>query len=326
MKHENEAVLVMKNILYKILYKLGYEKRYGKVMKKFLRVEKTAYNNQVILSESKANQLIIESIKAGKPCFIARLGSVELSVLYNYYLFANKKSVKWDFRILENLHRNAGFFPITNYQVEQFANLYKEELKEIDIMGVWFNEGEEEICKQFCKNVEYIPLAAIEPYYHENPWSEYLAGKKLLVIHPFEDSIKYQYHNHRDLLFSNKKILPEFDLITIKAVQTIANNNSEGFKNWFDALDWTYKQIDQLDFDIAIIGAGAYGLPLGAYIKRKGKMAIHMGGATQVLFGILGKRWESMPEISKHFNNNWKRPFPNEVPSGSKTIEDGCYW
>ncbi len=309
-----------------MLFSLGFEKRYGKLRKKYNHKIKSNYNNQVIHSESSANQLIIDNIKKGKPFFVSRLGSVELSVLFNHYLFRNKKDVIWGNEILENLNRNAGFFPISNNNIERFVNLYNNDLNEVDIMGVWFNEGEEEICNQYCKQVDYIPLASIEPYYHQNPWSEFLKGKRVLVIHPFEDSIQHQYKKFRNKLFVDEKVLPEFELITIKAVQTIAKNDGGEYQNWFEALQSMYHQIDNLDFDMAIIGAGAYGLPLGAYIKRKGKMAIHMGGATQVMFGILGKRWESMPSVNKHFNENWKRPFPHEVPARSFEIEAGCYW
>ena len=50
--------------------------------------------------------------------------------------------------------------------------------------------------------------------------------------------------------------------------------------------------LDKQDYDICLIGAGAYGFPLAAHVKRKGKKAIHLGGALQLLFGVKGKRWE----------------------------------
>jgi hypothetical protein len=46
-------------------------------------------------------------------------------------------------------------------------------------------------------------------------------------------------------------------------------------------LPWHAKDIDCLEFDVALIGAGAYGLPLAACVKRLGKKAIHMGGVTK---------------------------------------------
>jgi hypothetical protein len=68
--------------------------------------------------------------------------------------------------------------------------------------------------------------------------------------------------------------------------------------------------IDGKDFDVAIIGCGAYGFPLAAHLKRLGKKAIYMGGATQLLFGIKGKRWDNYRLISNFFNEHWVRPSP----------------
>ena len=85
-------------------------------------------------------------------------------------------------------------------------------------------------------------------------------------------------------------------------------------------------EISKYDFDIAIIGAGAYSLPLAAYVKQLGKIAVQMSGSTQILFGIKGKRWEQIPEISKFFNENWIRPSEDETPKGSTKVEGGSYW
>lgn len=45
----------------------------------------------------------------------------------------------------------------------------------------------------------------------------------------------------------------------------------------------------KINFDTAIIGCGAYGMPLAAQIKNAGRQAIHLGGAVQLLFGIKGE-------------------------------------
>ena len=77
------------------------------------------------------------------------------------------------------------------------------------------------------------------------------------------------------------------------------------------------KEIAHRDFDVALIGAGAYGLFLATECKRLGKVGIHIGGATQLLFGILGKRWTDpsspdsssvLPFINEHWTGpaNWK--------------------
>ena len=129
----------------------------------------------------------------------------------------------------------------------------------------------------------------LEPWFADDPWTQALAGKKVLVIHPFDELIQEQYAK-REQLFPQKNILPEFKLITLKAVLTIAGSKDERFDTWFDALDYMCSEADKIDFDVAIIGCGAYGYPLAAHIKRSGKIAIHLGGVTQALFGIKGKR------------------------------------
>ena len=97
------------------------------------------------------------------------------------------------------------------------------------------------------------------------------------------------------------------------------------YNNWFDALDDMIRKVDTVDFDVAIIGCGAYGMPLAAHIKQIGKQAIHLGGATQLMFGIMGKRWDHIPEIHSLVNENWVRPMENETPKCSNDIEAGCY-
>lgn len=88
-------------------------------------------------------------------------------------------------------------------------------------------------------------------------------------------------------------------------------------------------EINKTDFDIAIIGCGAYGFSLAAHVKRIGKKAVHLGGATQLLFGIIGKRWESADIYIKKFtfkNDYWVRPLESEKPNNSEKVEGSTYW
>ena len=129
-------------------------------------------------------------------------------------------------------------------------------------------------------------------------------------------------------------------MLTLKAVQTVAGTKSE-FADWFAALRWMENEISQTDFDIAIIGCGAYGLPLAAHVKRLGKQAIHMAGGTQLLFGILGRRWTEEYPLKKTwyyrdqaisldytpiFNDSWIYPLPCDTVEGAGVVEGACYW
>ena len=79
-------------------------------------------------------------------------------------------------------------------------------------------------------------------------------------------------------------------------------------------------------YDVAIIGCGAYGFPLAAKLKNAGKQVIHMGGATQILFGIKGRRWEENPRAQLKFNDAWVHPKKEETPKKCGVVENGCYW
>ena len=161
-------------------------------------------------------------------------------------------------------------------------------------------------------------------YKFKEPWTYHLKDLKILIIHPFVESILQQYNLHREFIFINKNTLPKFkSLSLIKAVQSSAGQKTQ-FHDWFDALQFMCLQIEKTDFEIAIIGAGAYGIPLAAHIKTLGKQAIQMGGITQVLFGIKGTRWDD--KLSSLYNKYWVRPAEAERPPLFHKVENGCYW
>ena len=156
------------------------------------------------------------------------------------------------------------------------------------------------------------------------PWTSALVGKKVLVVHPFAVTICSQYQG-RERLFRDRSILPNFSIITLRPPQTIGHG-TDGFGSWIEALDHLICQVSKIEFDVALIGCGAYGLPLGAAIKAMGKPSIHLGGALQLLFGIRGRRWEAMPQYASLMNDSWVRPSQDEIPVGAKKVDGGCYW
>jgi hypothetical protein len=226
------------------------------------------------------------------------------------------------------MHTNAGFFPPTVDKIEAFCELMLEDIPQVDILGSWL--APENFFEKQLSSTQKVRLVYLEPFWSQFPWTKALEGKKVLVIHPFANTIEEQYRK-RNLLFENN-LLPEFELKTIKAVQSIAGEETE-FTDWFEALDFMKSEIDKVDYDICLIGAGAYGFPLAAHVKRMGKKGFHMGGSLQLLFGIKGKRWEN-PNYGSAlnlnymnlFNENWTRPTTLDTPTNSKKVEDSCYW
>ena len=250
-----------------------------------------------------AQEYIYNLLASGQPAMISRFGAVELSAII--YCLNSKINSELQRKILtilgknnggkigaafedvmkQKLTNNAGFFSYSTDNLNSFTNLYLNSIKYIDILGSWLPD--EKYVEQFYAKMPVLVRLGDLDLVCPHPWSRVLENKKVLVIHPFEKSIQAQYAK-RELLHENPYLLPKFELKTIKAVQSIAGNKTE-FATWFDALESMKQQIDKTDFDIALIGCGAYGLPLAAYVKSLGKQAVHLGGALQLMFGIKGR-------------------------------------
>ena len=270
------------------------------------------------------NQELHLAIASGRPFLAGRFGSVELESL-ELHLRAENGHGYYSDKLKTDMSNNAGFFPTDARSLDAFGEEYGRATASLDFLGVWFNPYEDLAVRKLCPKATLIPLRALEPYYFDSPWSAALEGKRVLVIHPFADSIQMLYREARAELFRNPRVLPSFQLMTLKAVQSHAGAVS-GFATWFEALSHMKGRMAALSFDVCIVGAGAYGLPLASYGKSLGKQAIHMGGATQVLFGIIGRRWEQHPIIKTLINSAWRRPLPEETPPAALSVEDGCYW
>jgi hypothetical protein len=286
-----------------------------------------------------ASDVIRERLLAAEPCMITRFGRTELRTILRRwnrtksglvpsacrYALGKQGPFWWDEEIKGAIRDLSGFFPCTNDALDKFADLFLRDLREIDVLGVWC-PGEAALAGHFPR-AKLIPLTDLEPFHQADPWTIALKGRTVLVVHPFEQSIREQY-SKRNVLFADPRMLPDFTLKTIKAVQSLGGKGS-GFTTWFEAFDWMCECIQKTDFDVALIGAGAYGLPLAAFVKRLGRKAVHVGGATQLLFGIRGKRWDEQPFIEhyqKFYNEHWTRPLDAETPGTYQAVESGCYW
>lgn len=298
-----------------------------------------------ITDPDKASELIYNLLASGKPCMIARYGSTEMFAITNYlgvtakhhsawkYIQGKQFAWWWENNVKDQMTRWSGFFPSTEENLMKFGEMMVEDSKQVDILGSWLPD-EETMIAGFKLDLTKVTLLSLEPYWSKNPWSRILEGKNVLVVHPFASLIERQYEKKREALFNDKRVLPKFELKTIKAVQSIGGDCQ--FENWFEALDSMKAQMDATDYDIVLLGCGAYGFPLAAHAKRMGKQAVHLGGALQLLFGIRGKRWDNpdygIQEFGKQnayktlFNSSWVYPSPGFAPKNAAQVEGGCYW
>lgn len=314
----------------KVLRKL-YAKVFGKYQLPPLQREE---------DPDKASEMIYNLLSSDKPCMIARFGANELNAVVNYlgvngehhsmlkFIIGEQPEWWWNKGIMYCMQNNAGFFPATPQNMQRFGEMMMEDAKEVDLLGSWLRQ--EYYLRDYLKvDILKVSREICNPFFSATPWTKALHGKKVLVIHPFEKSVKKQYAR-REKLFINSDILPDFELHTLKAVQSLGGGDKL-FESWFNALDWMKQEMDKVDYDICLIGCGAYGFPLAAHAKRMGKKAIHLGGSLQLLFGIIGARWMD-PNYSKIYNYSclvneyWVKPTMEEVPQNALKVEGGCYW
>lgn len=296
------------------------------------------YCGKRIVNGVEINEYIAELIHAGKPAWIARYGSAELNLVTKYLAreyTGQDNQLQAAYRTFCN---NAGFFSThDNLLGKEYVELFLRCCPEVDVHGIWPLYMEDYYIMRYEKNARLMNFIYLEPWaLPQNdkgvlPWSHALKKKKVLVIHPFAETIRAQYEENRSEIFKNvygnpDYILPEFELKTLKAVQTIAQNRDQRFNDWFGALDWMIEECAHIDFEIAIIGCGAYGFPLAAAIKKMGKVAIQMCGATQLLFGIMGRRWQNNESIQLMANDAWVHPNEKENVNNMDEIENACYW
>lgn len=297
------------------------------------------------LDADAASDKILELLNTDKGIMIARYGSFELLAVTNHigttagphpwrYITGHQDAWWWNLKTQHSMEMNTGFFPATSENLGKFGEMMIRDSQELDFLGSW-TPGEKYLF-DIIASVPKAHLPFLEPFWAKKPWTAALKNKKVLVVHPFAKSILEQY-SKRHLLFKNPDMLPDFaSLKVIPAVQSIGGGN-ERFSDWFEALDWMKDEIDKSDYDVCLIGCGAYGFPLAAHVKRQGKKAIHLGGALQLLFGIWGKRWEN-PEhgverwglergaYKKLLNKHWVRPSDDERPAAAANVEGACYW
>ncbi len=262
---------------------------------------------------------------------LSRFGSEEISWYVQYKLlsrlypsrvvsFVTCQTNTWksEGKIIKNMTVQ----PESIVTTAAFITAMDESIPQIDLLGSWLKLEQSEHVK-LSGITQFAFLVDIEPYYHEKPWSAALYGKKVLVIHPMKKSIEQQYSKRMEL-FKNTSVLPDFELIALQAKYF----DDPVYDTWDKIYNYYLDSIYKIDFDVAIIGCGSWGMPVAAQIKRMGKVAIHLGGATQILFGIIGNRWETLyPGFTERFvNEHWVRPLKEETPDWAVRYDDKSYW
>ena len=303
-----------------------------KLYKKQAPIEKVA--GKPVLAPHNSQTLISDAVSLGKPFAAGRLGTVEGDIIW--WRIRNPKRII-PAALLGNGKNLAGIFPASQSAVLEFADVYMDSVGNLDLLGVrnqdffsGYYRMESEVVERTNPSM-LCSIDAFSPLGLTDSWVKALSGKRVLVIHPFSSTIQSQYQKNRREIFPDKDWLPDFNLQVYRPFQTAGPNISDArATTWKNALDIMLDDVSKLTFDVALISAGAYGLPLATGIKDTGRIAIHIGGVLQLFFGIRGGRWDPVskdyPFLSRYQSDAWVRPSKNETPEWGRLVEGGAYW
>lgn len=268
------------------------------------------------LSAAASAQWIGAAIDAAKPAAIGLLGQPECTVLAAHLGIRQFYKYTWAAPPYSEAQlARLGVFPASDETYWRFAELLLERLPCFDGWATTHFVAENKILGGRCDRACRLAPASLEPYFSDQPWSSHLAGKRVLVIHAFEPSIRAQYAKRAAVWPGRPELLPEFSLEVARAPWGFVRS---GFNDWFAMLRWFEERVEDIHrrsgFDVALIDCGPAGLPLAAFVKKLGAVGIHLGAAIPTLFGIYTGTDENGSPCQRFRNDAWVRPQPSEAP------------
>jgi hypothetical protein len=244
------------------------------------------------------------------------------------------KSASWE-RPAHRLYMCSGVFPVAEKTFLAWAETYRASLSLLDVVGQWqpantyLAKYEDACLHEYAPGAERCGGALVSPLQPIAPWVQELLAFRWLVITPFVETAKSQLPKLPFLGIypteSADKLTRLRKTISFLASPPFAYMQPPQETDWMASLKRMMGQMERENFELALIGAGAWSLPLAAHAKALGKKAIHLGGVTQLLFGIRGGRYENSG-IFNPSNSSWRKPLPLETPLNHQLMENGAYW
>lgn len=288
-------------------------------------------------------------IKTAQHGFAAgKIGTSEFNALKHYFQRQRQEQQQpYPIWITTQMIHNAGFWNGVNVSIDDALDDWSQQtikaLQTLDAVVTWNPEEksqELEVLAFYAPKAQQIPLRALEPYYSDTKYTMQMTQGKIAVVSPFAASIEKQWLKKSQLfpdpIFgSESSASSKQEIVAIQShygpFMTVLDTTKTWSKDILEkgpnaAIQHLTERVINSGARYAFVGIGALSLPLVAALKAKGIVAIHTGGATQIMFGVKGHRWQNHAVISKFFNEHWISPSVSEVPSGASAVEGGCYW
>jgi hypothetical protein len=275
------------------------------------------------------NQFIKQIIELRKPFFIGRIAGIELKIAYS---IQHRRPIDMIHEI-EELENNAGIHIKDIESLYEYADKLVTAYDHCTAIAEWETTGKvfaitgdgQQLISKRTPHIPKIMAQSLEPYYVQDSWMSALRGKQVLIIHPFARTIQQQLPKLAEI-FPNREWFPDCSITCLAPPLTLAKNHQH--KDWKVHLDNFLETLSkEKRADVALVAAGGYGMLISDYLYTKMNTSVlYIGGALQLFFGIIGKRWFTNKEILALMNDAWIRPDPADKPDNFIKVEKGCYW
>lgn len=288
---------------------------------------KRAFGGRLAPSDAAGQSLLAAAFAAGGAqgagLGFGKIGGLEAE-LCGHYLGPRQRGQPYPPLLRGQAFLNVGIFPDSDASLDAFCEALLAAASVMDVMGVMGYPGEPEVLGRHAPQARLIPLRSLDPWYFPDPWSRHLAGCRVAVISPFAESIARQYARRAEI-WPGTDMLPDFTLRTIR-MPLSPGLAPPREPDWQARMARLIEALEAEPYDVLLVGAGGISLLLAAHARGRGRIGFHMGGPTQILFGVRGRRWDQEPFFQQRINAAWVRPDPSETPDGVLKIERGCYW
>jgi len=262
-------------------------------------------------------------LQSDKPFLIGRIAGVELQIATQY------QHRYPDAHLIAELENNAGIYVKDSTSLLLYMDMLVKSYDRCTAIAEWSGDilqilqKAQEFIQKRTPATPKLQARSLEPYYTDCNWMSGLEGKRVLIVHPFVHTIRAQIPRLQEI-FPGKTWFPSCTFLCFAPPVTLAGNH--GQIDWKTQYDQCIERIDRLeDYDVALVAAGGYGMLIADHLFQQKKQVIYVGGALQLFFGIIGKRWFENKEIMGMMNDSWVRPNKERVANCTR-VEKGCYW
>lgn len=267
-----------------------------------------------------------------------RFGMSQKHWMY-YPILANRKAANpkvlklFEKRLSFHGLTQEGVFPANPDFYLHYNDFYMEHVRNLDCIGLYLNDWDMAMEKPI---IDFYQLQNKFIYYAEQQpdrsidggerhcYLPYFRDKRILIICPFAtllmDRAKQEIFEGVWSNLNKKWFYPQ-SVAALEFPYGFARATQEKYDSILDLYQEIVAEIEQREFDIALIGAGGVAIPIASFIKNMGKIALDLGGHLQIVFGVIGQKWRNLTAWQQAYFNEWWI----DMPAAYKPEEDACF-